>query len=364
MFVTSFRASAFVLATGLTAAASAAQAQSIGYVETLGGSISSAVSYNSAGGANSLAVLGTGVFQVTLGGLGNSLNSNVQVNAVNTNGQGHYCTSDGWFSPNGVDVTADVACFDAGGNPLPADFSLFYQARTTAPASGAIAFLWANNPTNASYSPDLTYNFNSTGALNTVARSSTGTYTAFLPLLSQTGNPQVTAYGGGAARCELLGWSRYRFGSVLGTKIGVYCVSAAGVAADELFSLSYAVGTTEAAGPAATSLGAYAWANDATRRGYVPKLSRQLDTVSAGPLTAQRFGGLIAGQYSLTVPNPNDVSFSTILGMVTANGSSGEYCDQAGVNVLSGEFYMDLICYDSQGRQTDTLYTGTLITTH
>jgi hypothetical protein len=135
------------------AGTTAAHAQSIGYVGTLGGSISPAVSYNSAGGTNSLAVIGTRVYQVTLGGLGNSLHSNVQVNAVNTNGHGHYCTSDGWFSPNNVDVTADVACFDALGNPLAADFTLLYQARTSAPPHGKIASCGPTNPISQSARP-------------------------------------------------------------------------------------------------------------------------------------------------------------------------------------------------------------------
>ncbi len=361
MRIPSFRASSFVLAS-LLAAASAAQAQSIGYVGTLGGAISPAVNFNSAGGSNSLAVIGTGVFQVTLGGLGNSLNSNVQVNADNTNGQGHYCTSDGWFSPNGVDVTADVACFDAAGNPLPADFTLFYQARTSKPPSGSIAFLWADQPDApqfTAYTPAASYNFNSTGGTNTVTRENVGIYQAFLPGFTQKGNPQVTAYGSGAARCEIANWFQNR----VGTTVTVVCVNAAGVDTNEFFSLSYTLGTTEAAGPAATALGAYAWANNATRKNYVPAKGRQLNTISPGvPLTAQRFGGLVPGQYSLTVANPNNIGFTTFLGMVTANGTSGEYCDTAGgVNVPEGELYQDLICYDAQGRQVDTPYTGTLM---
>ncbi len=362
MLIFSLRTSALAAALAATAA-TAAQAQSIGYVETFGGSISSAVTYNSAGGANSLSVLGTGVYQVTLPGLGDSTHSNVQVNAVNTNGHGHYCTSDGWFSPNGTDVTADVACFDSQGNPLAADFSLFYQARTSVPPSGKLAFLWANEPTiaiNSTYSPAATYSYNSTGASNSVTHEGTGIFFAFLPGFTQRGNPQVTAYGGSAARCEVADWYQNR----AGTNVSVYCVNAAGAATDEYFSLSYALGTTEAAGPAATSLGAYAWANNATKKNYIPGTARQFDAVSAGPLTAQRFGGLVQGQYSLTVPNPNNFSFNTILGMVTANGSNGEYCDTTGINVPSDEFYMDLVCYDAQGRQIDTKYTGTFITSH
>ena len=360
MHVASHRASTLALLVAGITAAIVAQAASIGYVETLGGAISAAVSYNSARGTNSLASSGN-TYEVTLPGLGNGLHSNVQVNAVNNDGRGHYCTSDGWSSSNGVDVTADVTCFDASGNPILEDFSLLYQARTKAPATGAIAFLWANQPTTSSYTPATQYNFNSTGQRNTVNRDNTGVYLAFLPGMTATGgNPQVTAYGDSAARCEVADWFHNR----VGTTVSVFCVNSAGVAADELFSLSYTIGTNEAAGPAATSLGAYAWANNPTRRNYVPRLPFQFDTVSSGPLTAQRFGGLVQGQYSLTVPNPNNIPFATILGMVTANGSSGEYCNPAGLNVLSGEFYLDLICYDSAGRQLDTKYIGTFITTH
>jgi hypothetical protein len=148
-----------------------------------------------------------------------------------------------------------------------------------------------------------------------------------------------------------------------GANISVYCVNAAGVATDEYFDLSYTIGTTEAAGPAATALGAYAWANNATAGNYVPATGRQFNSLSPpNQLTAQRFGGLVQGQYSLTLPNPSNLSFNTYLGMVTANGTSGEYCDTAGgINVPPGELYQDLICYDTEGRQVDTKYTGTLI---
>jgi hypothetical protein len=81
MLIASRRALALTLLVTCIAAAPAARAASIGYVETLNGAIPSAVDYNSAGGANSLP------------GLGNGLHSNVQVNAVDTLGQGHYCTN-------------------------------------------------------------------------------------------------------------------------------------------------------------------------------------------------------------------------------------------------------------------------------
>src|SRR6516162_4977758 len=238
MLIGSHRASALALLVTGIAAAPAAQAQSIGYVETLGGAISPAVSFNSAGGTNTLAPSGN-TYVVTLPSLGNSLHSNVQVNAANTNGSGHYCTSGGWFSFNGVDVTADVNCFDILGNPILADFSLFYQARTTAPATGKIAFLWANHPTAPSYTPAAHWNFNSTGARNTINRENTGVYLAFLPgMTAKSGNPQVTAYNRTAVRCEVADW----FHNQVGATVSVLCVNSAGLAADTRFNLSYTIG--------------------------------------------------------------------------------------------------------------------------
>lgn len=349
------------LAVMLFAAATAGHAQSIGYVGTLGGELSSAVSYNSAGGGNSVSIVGTGEYQVTLGGLGDSLNSNIQVNAADYDGTVHYCTIGDWGSFNDVDVTAYVFCFDSSGNPLTEDFTLLYQARTSAPPSGSIAFLWADQPSIAvgsTYTPDSSYSYNSTGGTNTVRHESTGLYLAFLPGLKERGNVQVTAYGGGAARCEVADWTKHGSGS----KVSVYCVDGSSAAADEYFSLSFTDGTTEAAGPSATAHGAYAWANKPTKANYVPTISRQFNSVSApDDLTAQRFGGPVLGQYSLTVPNPSNLSFNTFLGMVTANGTSGEYCNMAGINVLEGEIYMDVFCYGSEGILQDTMYSGTLI---
>ena len=357
MLAASHRPLALALFVAGIAAAPAGQAQSIGFVEAIGGEILPDQNYNSARGFNSLARSGN-TWEVTFAGLGDGLRSNVQVNAVDKNGTGHYCTSDGWASPNGVDVVADVTCFDAKANPILGNFSLFYQARTRAPSKGAIAFLLANRPTVPSYTPAATYNFNSTRQRNTLNRNNTGVYRAFLPGMTAIGgNPQVTAYGGVAARCEVAKWSQNR----LGTTVGVYCVNSAGVAADELFSLSYTIGTNGAAGPADAALGAYAWANDPSQSNYVPARRFQINSVSTRPLTAERQG---LGEYSLIIPNPNRIVFPEYLGMMTANGSSGEYCNYRGSSGPLFALHEDFICFDGVGRTFDTKYTGTFFTAY
>jgi hypothetical protein len=67
------------------------------------------------------------------------------------------------------------------------------------------AYLLADQPTSSSYTPPLAYQFNSSGATNTVVRTGVGAYTATLPFLAAyTGHVQVTAYGTGSERCKVV----------------------------------------------------------------------------------------------------------------------------------------------------------------
>jgi hypothetical protein len=352
--------SARVMLTGLmlagaaTAAAGGAEASSSGFFATLGGSVSSVSSFNSAGGANTVTILGTGRFQVVLHGLGNALNSNVQVNAYNTNGHPHVCTSQGWTSSNGVDVTAYVGCYDFAGNPYSADFSLFYQSRSAA-TGGWAGFVWADQPTAASYTPNSNYNYNNRGGVNTVTRQSAGVYTVTFPSLRAGGNPQVTAYsgfnGGPSAHCELSGWTT---GQSTTTTVGVLCFNAAGAAADEYFDLSYNRSSLEDEGMLS---GLYAYAYNPTRRNYTPHL--YYTEIGGVYPTAQRFG-VPLGQYSLTASNPGGHQPLPFVGMVSAVGTGGEYCEVEGYDEFSTSFDMNLVCYDSQERQTNVAYSGAM----
>ena len=220
----SFRWNVFPIFAALMASATTAGAASIGYVGTVDGNLSPAQSYNSSGGANTVATTGVGSFVVTLPGLGNGTHSNVQVNAVNDDGQAHYCTANGWTSLNRTDVTANVDCFDAAGRPLSDDFTLLYQSRRSAPSQGAIAFLLENRAdiiaVGSGHRPLRRYSFNSSGGTNYVTHQAQGEFVAFLPGLSPNGNPQATAYGSAAARCEVSSWSAAN----QGTDVDIYCV--------------------------------------------------------------------------------------------------------------------------------------------
>lgn len=339
-------------------AGSGAQAQTIAYLTTIEGSIF--YPQSSPGGNYSVTPLGTGQYQVVFYGAGNALNSNVQVTAVDVDTVPHYCTAGEWYSTNGTDVTVLVDCFDATGNPLNDDFSVFYQSRTTAPASGAIDFLWANEPTNTSpYTPDTQYNFNSSGTYNTVTRDNTGLYFAYLPgVHANGGNPQVTAYGAGAAHCEVVDW----YHNHSGINVVVYCFNAAGQPADEYFSLAFSFGATIATATDST-LGGYAWANNTSALSYVPSKPYQFNNVSSKHLKAQNISG---GVSFLNMSVPEGVNFDTIFGLVGAYGSAGEYCDEEGLGYYGSARHetltMTVSCFNAQGQPLNAQYDAQFIT--
>jgi len=351
----SFAAIFSILVAASIHAAYAQPGQTVGYLSTLGGSVSPVSSFNSAGGTNTVTILGTGLFEVVFPGLGNGLNSNVQVNAYETNGHPHICTSQSWGASNGTDVIAYVGCFDFYGNPYSADFSIFYQARHAAPG-GWLGFLWANQPTSASYTPDSNWNYNSRGGTNTVTRSGTGVYTATFPGLRGGGNPQVTAYsfyGGAAAHCEISSWTA----KGTPTEVGVLCFDGRGNPADEYFSLSYNRSALESEG--ATN-GVFGYAYMPRSSSYTPRFyyseygglypTAQRQRVSGFPL------------YSFVVSNPNNNNISPILGMVTAVGTGGEYCEVEGYDDVGGLGYFDmnLACYSPGELQINARYSGAM----
>jgi len=342
-----------VLAAAGIHAANAQPGQTVGFLSTFGGAVSSVTSFNSAGGTNTVTILGTGLFEVTLPGLGNGLSSNVQVNAYNTNGSPHICTSQGWGSSNGTDVFADVGCFDFSGNPYSADFSIFYQARNAAPG-GWLGFLWADQPTAASYTPNASYNYNNRGGSNTVTRSGTGVYTATFPGLRGGGNPQVTAYSfyqGAGAHCEISSWTA----TGTTTQVGVLCFDGTGNPADEYYSLSYNRSALESEG--ATN-GVFAFANKPATARYTTYTPRFYYSEDGGLYpTAERFAH---GEYSFMVSNPSNNTISPMVGMVTAVGTAGEYCEVEGYDVLTGSFDMNIACYDTGERSANVRYSGAM----
>ena len=86
---------------------------------------------------------------------------------------------------------------------------LSLTAATTAAASNN-AWMYGNQPSASSYTPNPMHSFNPTGGAITVQRFAPGVYrVTFANLVTMTGdraNVQVTPYGNGNANCHVMDW--------------------------------------------------------------------------------------------------------------------------------------------------------------
>ncbi|MBY0275828.1 hypothetical protein K2Z84_10825 [Candidatus Binatia bacterium] len=190
-------------------------------------------SFNSASQPNTAARTSPGSYRVVLGGLGADGVGGI-AHATAHQDDASSCNVEGWAPDMGTQQV-DVRCVDGSGAAVDARFDVVW----TRPASGPErrAYLWADAPTVSDYVPDLTYQFNSTGALNSIMRLSAGTYRATLPGIA-TGTSvgvMLSAFGSSGARCRVLDYgldADARFG------VDVECLNAAGSPADTQFTLS------------------------------------------------------------------------------------------------------------------------------
>jgi hypothetical protein len=300
---------------------------------------------NSTGaGANTITRSGTGVYTVRFTGLGVTGG----VAHATAYGAGTSQCKVGSWHPSGGDQLVTVRCFTLAGAAVDSMFTAGYTNRTTwrgfdgAAAPGA--YLWAGDPTSTNYTPSAIYQYNSSGAVNSVSRTGTGTYRAYLPGIGHSvtgGHPLVTAYGSGSERCKVVshGWT-----SPSSTiQVNVRCFTTAGVPANTPFTLTFT--------DRANVLGiehrqtAYALAHNATAASYTPAAS-YLHVTQGGTATATRVG---VGVY---VFKPTNVNLATGTVHVRASGWDGQFCkvitwSAGGITVR---------CYDTAGALTDTPY--------
>lgn len=294
-------------------------------------------SFNSSGGAVSISRGAVGTYTVNFPGLGSGLASNVLVSGYSTSGT---CKVSGWGSDS---ASIDVLCFDADGNPADSYFTLVYQARAGGfgSASRGLAFLWANQSSAASYTPDSGYQYNSTGGTNTMTRSGPGVYEAVLGgLTSVGGTVQVTAYGSGAGRCKVEGWGP----DVDGQHVGVLCFDAAGAPADQQFTLAFAA-NVPVAYLSTDVTGIYGWFQKAKGVGFKLAKTYRFNNLTSGALTGAR-----DSKGNTTVTYPGSPSYSTSNQMVTAYGSGNSYCN------VDGWAPPQTNCYGQGGHSKDSQY--------
>jgi YVTN family beta-propeller protein len=247
-----------------------------GYAQVNSGVVSATYQGNSLGRTNTVSVVGTGQYQVVFPGLGGkgSAGGTVDVSATYTGGGAAYCNSGGWFQFTG-NVYATVNCYDRSGNPANGSFDIEYADAPVKGAPPALTYVWANQPSTASYTPSLYYQYNSTGTPDSITRSSAGNYAVNTGGLTvNDGTVTVTAYGSNA-ECRVNGW--------FGTTVDVYCATPAGAATDSDFTMTFVAGAS-LLGVKGHSF-AYLWANQPTATSPYNPASTYADNSSGGTIT-------------------------------------------------------------------------------
>jgi hypothetical protein len=256
------------------------------------------------------------------------------------------CNVQGWVQ-SGTGQVARVRCYDASGTLTDSDF---FARFVKAHGSNAGAYLWADQPGAACYTPSSTWSYNSTGGTNTICRLATGTYKATLPGLgAQNGNVMITAHGMTTGHCTVGSWLT----SGSDKEVTVRCWSAAGAAADSTFSLVF---------DGSTQTGFFNMGGFALTSNTNGTPSSTFSYNSGGDVCHT---GVVQGSKNAT---GNYSLMFSLLGFlhtnphVTAYGSSARYCKiEAFDNAYSGA-RITTQCYDSSGNAVDAQYAASLYT--
>jgi hypothetical protein len=298
---------------------------------------------NSTGAVSTIARTGTGAYTVVFSKLGN-YQGTVDVTAYGSGSES--CKVANWW-PALADLDVNVRCFDVTGAPADTQFVASFARPIS---SSRFGYVWANNPTLPSYTPSTAYQFNSTGALNTITRFGAGTYRVSLPGLGGLGGTvKVTAYGSGNASCKVTSWGTF-FGD---EPVNVLCQTPAGAPVDSQFTMTFdadigLLGTLTDPWPAVPER-AYLWANDPSSAAYTPSLSYQYNS-GGGTNTVTRSS---IGVYQVTLPG---IGTSRGHVEITAYGSDSSRCKVASWGASGSDELVNVRCFDPAGAPVDARY--------
>jgi len=241
--------------------------------------------------------LATGHYELTFPGL-NGSSGTVQVSPYGTAGE--MTTVERWV-PSGSDAQVLVRMFDAKGQPSDGRFTAIFTIVPGSEISGQeISYVWANEPSSASYTPAVGYQHrpDETSPIN-VRRLGVGDYVVHMPGVGGTlpGDPHnggivhASLYGPTAGWAQVAWWERGS--SDLTAR--VLCFGPAGSPADSRFTLSHH--RRADVGGRLWVNHAYAWCHDELASTYRPALQYQYST-QAEDLNVQR---LDVGQYRVVM---------------------------------------------------------------
>src|SRR3954464_6277588 len=172
------------------------------------------------------------------------------------------CMAERWYpvqhwNPVQSSEDAIVRCFD-GHTPADARFAAtFSQPPTPWTGPGDFAYVYANQPATATYTPMLATQYNSRGGVNTITHDGSGDYVVRLPGLGPLaeGTVKVTYAQSGNGTCNVVRWRPEGHDQL----VHVRCFTATGAPTDAFFTLTYANHVSVLGDPGLRY--GYVWAN-------------------------------------------------------------------------------------------------------
>lgn len=227
-------------------------------------------------------------------------------------------------------------------------FHEFWSGRDS-DVAGAYGWAWAHSAT-GNYVPASAFSFNSSGAANRVVQTGTGRYRVEFPGLgADAGNVQVTAYGAGSERCAVASWVQDGSGEL---DVDVRCHTANGAPIDTRFAVSYFRPKLTMSASSAEDRGAFLWGNQPSTATYVPN-PRYSWNSAGGTNSVTRVS---TGVYDLRLPGMASVTREGGNAMVTAYGTSGEYCNVRQWLDSGTDIVARVQCFNAGGSAADSRY--------
>jgi hypothetical protein len=238
-------------------------------------------------------------------------------------------------------------------------------AADAAGPSYGYGYVWADSPSTAigaSYTPSTSYQFNSTGRVNTITRTGTGAYSVRFPDFGPRGTALVTAYGGPSARpddhCKIHRWSvippsPFQPNDRLDTVLQVRCFTRTGAPVDSQFTASY---TYPEPGMSRAAYLLY------DQPGGQPNPNHQYNATGAAN-EVFRSG---VGQYHVRLPGlglPRGTPRHLQVTAYGAHSDASAYCSGTALYTVQPDAEADVECFSSSGALVDSGFTLSYVET-
>jgi hypothetical protein len=217
-------------------------------------------------------------------------------------------------------------------------------------------YVWADNPSALSYTPNLRYQFNSSAfragnAANTIVHYAVGRYLVRFPNLNaigQGGTVLVTAYGGGTESCQVPFFGSENAGAL----VEVACFDGDGSPVDTRFTLTVTTRPSTTSQSITSQMG-YVWADRPLDSTYTPDLRGQFNSTGATN-NISRTG---PGTYTVRLPG-----LGAWAGHVQVTAHFGSHrCKVVQWGPEGADQLVRVNCFTSTGSPVDSVFSATYV---